>query len=252
MGSWVFQLSTESLGVIANRLTLVQEHEYLTGRVPGRDGVIPLISSLNERRISWSGIISATSAGALQTKIDSLQSLLWGAGACELQLKLHDDRHLNCQVVGFDIEPVEGTAASVARLKCTLVAPDPYFINNTSFSAVNCVASGSSVLSFSLVNTGTALTPFLLRFTPRSGTHIGAARLDNLTTGRRLEITTAVSFNNEIIVRITSFTATNSAGGSLLSNFTGEFWRLNPGSNSLVFQGSACNVTIEFNPRHTL
>ena len=250
MADWTFQYGVVSLASVVHELIMSQVINVPAHAVNGRDEMLHLDPFRGERRISIAGVIQSNCAQNLRDSINSLQSVGYGEGSILRRLSLMDDRFIDCRMVDFSASYVAGTGLTRADISAAFLAPHPFFTGNTSYTGVNCAAS--TPFSFSVVNTGTAITPPSLTFQPRSGGALGNFTLDNLTTGQQLTFTPAsivMSGTNKLVVDTASFTAVDSAGTSQIQYMGGEIWRLRPGTNNLYFQGSLCNVEVTFNPR---
>lgn len=251
MADWTFQYGVVSLGAIMHELIVSQVIHVPAHQVNGRDESIHLDPFRGERRITMAGIIQSNCAQNLRDSINSLQSVAYGAGAQLRRLSLMDDRFIDCRMVDFSASYVPGTAMLRADVTAAFLAPHPFFTGNTSYTSVNCAAS--SPFSFTIVNTGTAMTPATVTFQPRSGSGLGNVTLANLTsqqTFAMLPASVIMSSTNKAVLDTASYTIVDSAGTSLVQYISGEIFRLRPGTNNLLVAGSFCNVEVTFNPRY--
>jgi len=246
MANWIFQYGAASLGVIADRVTFSQTMNAPTAIIPGQDGVSITAPTKRERKISIVGRLNDANTTATRDAINSLQNVLWNSGGTE-KLRLHDDRHMNAYLTRFDHTWLPGVGASAISLRMDFIADHPFFVNDSSFT--NLETPAVATFSFSVVNTGSAVTPPELKFAAANSLFTTVA-IENLTTGGTLTIVRSTAIGDEVRVNVASFTVTDSAGANLISTVTGKFPELNPGTNSFVFTGSASDVRLTWNPRY--
>lgn len=250
MADWTFQFDVVSLGADINELVISQTIIVPAHQINGRDETLHQTPFRGERRITMSGVIQSNCAQNLRDSINSLQSVGYGTGSVLRRLALMSDRFIDCRMMDFSAAYVAGTGMTRANINATFQAPHPFFTSNTSYQSVNC-ATGA--LSFTVINTGTAITPLQVVFQPRSGDGLGNVSLENLTTGQEMTFVPAsivMSSTNRAVYNTASYTVVDSAGTSLVQYIGGEIFRLRPGTNNLYFTGSRCNIEITFNPRY--
>lgn len=246
MANWIFQYGAASLGVVIDRLSFTQVTNAPKDIIPRGTGVSVQSPKKLERKIQITGRLNGADTTGTRDAINSLQSILFNDGETE-KLKLHDDRHIEAYMTNFRHDWLPGVGASAIQINATFVAPHPFFIDDASFSNTENVTVAA--FSFTVINTGTAITPPRLRFVATNSVFTSVALTSN-TTGQAITYTRVTSVGDEIRVDVASYTITNSAGIDMTEFLSGSFLELNNGNNFLVFTGSACDVVTEWNPRY--
>lgn len=246
MAEWIFQYGVASLGLIGQNCTFAQTFNVARTAVPRQSGIIIPPPTKGERRIRISGSLNQGNQTDARDAVNSLQNVLFNNGDRE-KLNIHDDRHIECYLTGFTHGWLPGVAGNAMSIQIDFTATHPFFIDNSSFSSTENVTTGSD--EFSLVNTGTALTPPEIKFVA-TNSNFAQVALTNATTSETISITRTTSVGDEISVNVASFTVVDSAGVDLMGSVAGTFPEMMTGTNSYSFTGSACDIVTTWNPRY--
>jgi len=247
MANLIFNLGTGSLGVVFDNVTLRWNINQPQSAVPNQDGVIRQQQNQRSRTVRMTGRLMGADTTTLRTALNSIEALAVNA-VDEVALKIHDDRFMNVALRAWQTTYIPGQAGAHVGLTAEFLASHPFFIDDSSFSSVQSITVGT--FSFSVVNTGSAVTPATVFFVPRSGSPTETQGIRNQTRSETFTLTSSIAAGDEARVNAASKTIISSNGGSLLSDFSGTTLFLSPGTNDLLFTGSGQNVTIVFNPRY--
>lgn len=245
MANWVFQYGTASLGVVVNRISFTQIFNSPRTVVPRQSGIVLQPPKALEKQIQITGRLNGADTTVARDAINSLQAVLVNSGDTS-QLRLHDDRFILAQMTKFKTDWLPGVGGAAMNINATFIAANPYFIDDSSFSDVQSLTTAAFSWA-SLVNTGTVLTPSKIVFT-NADSSFSISKITNHTLNRSMTITRVTSPGDEVSINMNSFTIVDSAGADLMANVTGAFFPLAVGSNSLTYEGSAANISIEWNP----
>lgn len=213
--------------------------------VPNRAGV--LFSSarvLDARRIDLTGRIVSPDGTALglRTTLDTLSNLF---NQLDQQLQLWDDRYITATKATFGFAYVPGSAMRVVDFQVSFLCADPFTYSTSGSTNSYNLTTGDVAIditnniyrqSDTLNYTGTFLT-FPVYTITAGATPLTHITIRNLTIGRQFVYSGTVAPTKSLVVDTANFLVTND-GTSDLTNWNGDFIWLQPGNNSLQFEGT--------------
>lgn len=203
--------------------------------------VISEVVVLDPKRISIRGIISENNFDTLITTLDNMSRTF---AKFNKKFRIFDDRYFNAYPLSFNYTYLPGTILASAAFTCDFFCADPFAYSDTPISDSRVTSSDT----FALNNTGNAFVYPIFTITA-GGSSITSISITNNTTGRNITYSNTLLAGGILIIDCTNFIVINN-GTEDLTNFSGSFLWLNPGSNELIFtSNNSATWATSFTPR---
>lgn len=238
-GATTFALDATQ-GVVISGLEEEESWDVETGGRLNRPGGVIERNLFGSIDINLRGLIRATTAAVLRTRLGALMNVL-GDGGEDIFFRVNDDREIRCRPVARGRDWFPGGQYQVAEFDVTLRSVDPFWraLTATTFSAA---VVGNAETTVVVPNSGDAPAPFILDITPTSGSILATTfvvQRDAPTPLEKLRIGKVI-VTTGLILRIDTETGSVTDGtGSLgvadaLTEFVdGVAWTFQPGANTL-------------------
>lgn len=224
------------ISTYAEKWDLSRKYNNSKFTIPRRDGVyIPEIH-YGEKTLSIKGKVWGTTATTARTAWDTfLQAMNDG----EKDIFLHDDRFVRGYLVSESHNYIAALRVVEFTLQFVIPKPFTYYFQRTRLSQVI-----TATTAFSLTTTGSVYTKPKINFIA-GVSDITSLQFQNLTTGEVFTFSGTVTAGQTLIVDCEECTVENN-GTDAIAYFTGDFAKLNPGVNALLFTGSNCTIKIDY------
>jgi phage-related protein len=230
---------------VVNMMSVPKRHGGLVSEVP----------TVGPRVISIRGKVQEQDFDTFWTKIDNLEKVF---ARFNKKFYLRADRYIWAYPMSFGWAPIEGSGGLSAAYTIELKCADPFwYATSGTVSTVKNLTSGDTIVditagyykeAFNIANTGTVFA--YLKVTVNAVSQITRAIVRNLTTNRTWTYTGTVPITKNLIVDSGNFLVTND-GTEDLTNWSGSFIWLDPGTNSLEIEGTVdADYTLEYSPRY--
>jgi len=189
--------------------------------------------------LNISGRISGTSSANLRSKLDTLTAILDDG---RQQLNIFDDRYINVTPQTWQIEFIRGSGLQLADFTIDLLADEGVWISETLDSSDYTTNTTPTVS-----NGGNTSTPIKLTITAPSG---GLTQFisTNSTTNKILTWDGNLLVGDILIIDMGTMEITE-AGLSTLDGFSGVFWEINSGNNTLSFTSTPTGTAFTLEKR---
>lgn len=229
-------------GAIPRSLSLRPGWQVNPILLPLQDGaVVPSTPKSGPQSLNLSGMMQAANATALRVIVDALIQVLRSGSQ---QLKVFNDRYADvvAQANGLALEYGEGPGLQTVAFSLDLLAPDGYWVSITLDST-----SYSTNATPSITNGGNIATPLNITVTAPAGglTQFVAT---NTTASKTLTWDGSLTVGQTLIIDMDDISITE-AGVVDMSGFTGVFWDLSVGANSLSFSSTPTGATVTVTKR---
>lgn len=189
--------------------------------------------------LNISGRMSGTSASDLRSKLDTLTATL---DTGRQQLNIFDDRYINVTPQAWQIEYIRGSGLQLADFTIDLLADEGVWISETLDTT-----SYSTNATPTVSNGGNTATPIKLTITAPAG---GLTQFiaTNSTTSKTLTWDGSLLVGDTLIINMETMDITE-AGQATLDGFSGVFWEINSGNNSLILNSTPTGATVSLEKR---
>lgn len=204
--------------------------------VPRQDGAYsdPL-PSLTSKLISIKGIVSKTTAAALETE---LASMITALSAGLKPLYLYDTKYINCIKKSFRYSYILGTVGKAATYDIQFIATTPFWYGATQ-QGTEAVTLSTNPQTISITPSGNANSKPVITMTPSGSMTVFTVYNPNNAIRRSMTYTGTVAAATQLILDSDLLTATNS-GANCLSTVAGDFIELAGGSaNEIQISGTS-------------
>lgn len=257
MSSWSFRgTSLDSLGIV----TLVSDSLKMTKRrggnmlIPFRDGRVHTKKFFDERNLILGLELVEASIEALETKIDTVKTLMGRDGLGELEQTLeNEDVRVAMAEYNEDLD-VKRTSPVSAKLLLEFTLPEPFFRSDTLTTVEEVIDESPHEYTFTNPGTVRERKPRIILTGPLENTEIVNEEND-VSLKYNAEIEDGDIVTIDIDADTGEFTAVHSVSGNVIGNITHEgdtaLMVFEPDENDLtVTDDVATNgtVTIEFYP----
>jgi phage-related protein len=209
--------------------------------IPQRDGVnIVKIPRKESIPVNISGTISGTSHDALVAKTDILNKVM---DTGRQQLKILSDRFLNAVMTSFDIDYRPGSGLRVLDFSVDFIGDEGVWQSAT-LDTTNATTDDTSV---SITNNGTAKTPIKVTVTAPGG-GLTAFTLKNATSDKTLTWSGSLSASQTLIIDTSEFSISEN-GLITATGFSGRFWSLDTGANTIEVTSTPTGATVAIEKR---
>ena len=208
------------------------------GKIETGDGKI------DGRTLELTVFVDEVSAAAYRAAVDSIMGKLY-----RVDQKLYvstTDRYINLSrldktkeefVIGFAFR----RAFIVASFRCN----DPFWYSTTAASQDETIATNPQ--SLAVINTGNVDAPTIITVT--AATAVPSIKITNAADGREMTYSDPSLTGGAAVVFDSAAGTVKRDGTNTINNFGGTFMQLQPGSNTLTFEGAACELNVSYTPR---
>ena len=221
------KFGTRSLAGIATAWNDIPARRVVGIQIPRRPGIIVETAVPGGRMITMAGRLMGTTAQDLRDK----ETLLWAdLHAGKQNLQIFDDRFIKAQVQGTQ----RGLRTS-RRLdfQAVFLAEEPYWQSAILNSQTENVISVPH--AFSVTNAGNAKTSPIVTVT--ANTTVTLAKLKHVGQDETMQYDLTLNATDVLVIDVAAGTVKVN-GANKLAGFSGTFWRLDPGANSLEYDGT--------------
>lgn len=211
--------------------------------VPRRDGEV--VQSSPKRTsipMSLQGRLHGSSATALRTKIDTLESTLAGG---RQQLNVFDDRYMMVTPAAFEKDYPAGGGMRLVNYTIDLLADDPFWISETLKAETYWATQ-----TFTLTNSGNAPTfpKFTVTAPAGDGTTLTTVSIANNTASKTFTWTgdsqlAGLSAGQTLVVDMEAQTIAEN-GTNSMRRFSGNFFNLASGDNEITITSTNSNASV--------
>lgn len=199
------------------------------------------------RDILVSGLVSATTATAMQTLVREMRE---AARRSDQRLRYDEDFYVNVsRLRRMDVRWEPETGKTLAQVRLVWRAADPFWYATSEASQTEN-PTGDDTLT---VDTGTDVTiPMnpVITITAPPAAAVPSVRLTNQTDDDQAFLYEDLDLENGASVTIDCEAGTVTRGATnTLRYLTGGWLRLLPGSNTIAYEGDACEITLTWKPR---
>lgn len=210
--------------------------------IPKNDGSVAAEAKRKSMNIKIKGTVQGADYDATRTNMDALKAAIYSG---KQNFTLDDDRQIKCQLKSFNPKPI--FLRRYIEFTITFTADYPYFVNQT---LSEDDASRDDNDTFALVNNGNAPARVKVTATAPGGGISDNFSITNQTNSLKSTYRGDITAADDLIIdnRVGSddFIITND-GVDDFANFEGDFLVLNPGSNTILYEGDdATNLKFEW------
>lgn len=203
--------------------------------IPQKHGSVVSTPFKDPLTFSIRGSLGDLTAQGLRTKLELLTDVINGG---RQQLKIWDDRYINVTAVDFQWEYLAGGAMLYLSFHIVFRADDPFW-EAVSASTGNFTTNNPAAI---VSNTGNASAwPTFTITAPAGG--MTAVVLKNITNNKTFSWAGSLTVGQLLVVNMKSQSITE-VGIDKLTGFSGEFWSLLPGSNTLDLSSTSIGATV--------
>jgi hypothetical protein len=218
-----------------NAQAIERRHGVYLADVPVLDGCT----------LRMKGLVIGSSVDDARSKLQAIASIVHYSG--EQKFYYWSDRFWVVTKSQWNYEPLPGSVGTCYAFNLELICADPYLYEDLTKSDIQ-VPNGSDT-PFSVVNDGSMDQYARFTLTADQGSAITTVSIQNVTTGKTFGYGGTVAMGNALIIDPSLWTVTNNAVEDL-TNVSGTIQiYLAPGTNSLIFVGSACTLLTEWRNR---
>jgi len=217
-----------------------------TEKVPRRHGLfVNEEPTRGAKSVRVVGSFVKSTAALATTELDTLLKVL---NSGEQQLKMNSGRYANAYKQRFNYRFLETATFAAIRYEIEFLLADPFWYDTAATSTT--ITTGYAGWTHS--NGGDELVYPVVQITAAGGAGFSAATLTNSTIGKSWTYAGSVAAGAVLEVDHGNFTCENPNGTSDQANWTGTFFWLPVGDNSLVlaYTGTApASVNIAYNKK---
>ena len=151
-------------------------------------------------------------------------------------LTIYDDRRLLVQKNYFS-SSIEDQDLRRVRWEAELVSDADGFEAVTQTVTTKTISASPQTDTFATV--GNLPSDSVIKITAGGSNIASGLRIDNLTSGKYFTYNAVITAGNYIEIDTDLLTVVNQAGTNVVENFTGDFFKLEAGSNSVKWTGTA-------------
>lgn len=241
---------------ITERITFkgFAERSVIRAKIARREGVKVLANEFGEKEITIEGKVDATSVSDLQSKLDSMKTLITQQ---EGPLIIELGRTFTATVTMLGI-PDEHYNLTRAPFAITFVCSDPFSVGD-SVSATVPLASGITTLSGAVTISGTYFSrPSMIYAPGGSAGNTNIRRLDftHIATGQTISVSgfgsgLGLQYGSNVVIDFSNFVITENGSQK---DFLGSFPKWEPGNNTYILTTTPAqvggSVNINYSPRY--
>lgn len=208
------------------------------GKIETGDGKI------DGRTLELTIFVDEISAVAYHAAVDAIKAKLYRADQ-QLYVSL-TNRYINlARLDKLKDEMVEGFAFRRAFIVASFRCNDPFWYSTTAASQNETIAINPQ--SLAVINTGNVDTPAIITVT--AATAVPSIKITNAADGREMTYSDPSLTDGAAVVFDSAAGTVKRDGTNTINNFGGTFMQLQPGNNTLTFEGAACELNVSYTPR---
>lgn len=217
----------------------VQEHH-----IARRDGGIINLAKFSPAEVTLKGRVSGSSASAARTNWDTFLGYLRNKQA---NLYLFDDRYIKDAQVHSLAHNYSPGCLSV-KFSLTFISGKPFWLAATASQDVKVISS--SPTQWAITMAGNAYAKPKITIAADQGAALSNISFENVTGSKTFSYLGTVAIGDSLVIDCDDdeLTAEND-GADDIANFTGHFWELLAGSNTVKYTGQNCTITTDWNDR---
>lgn len=206
--------------------------------IPRRQGVLTPEQSFEQMDLRITGSVIGSTVTAARDNTDSLTRAFQGG---EKDFYIYNDRFLRARTLNFDIKPEaqQFFYGFNARMVSGVA-----FWRYVQKSRKKQVIS-SSPTTFTLTVNGNVATYPVITISADQGSNLATITLENVTGQESFSHSNQVDSGDDYVIDTENLTVTN-AGTDEIQYFTGSFFQLLPGQNTIKYTGSNCTIKIDW------
>lgn len=208
------------------------------GKIETGDGKI------DGRTLELTIFVDEASAAAYHAAVDSIKAKLYRNDQ-QLYVSL-TNRYINlARLDKIKDEILTGFAFRRAFIVASFRCNDPFWYSTT--EATQAATISTNPQSIAVNNTGNVDTPAIIAVT--AATAVPSIKITNAADGREMTYNDTSLTSGAVVVFDSASGTVKRDGTNTINNFGGTFLQLQPGSNTLTFEGAACELNVSYTPR---
>lgn len=222
-----------------NSDTRISEH-----RIARRDGAIIDIGRLSPIEVKIRGDVLGSTVSGLRTNWDLFTKYVFNQ---KQKLYLFSDRYI---ADAQSKEPNSSYASGYLKrsFSLTFISGTPFWLAETASQDVKVISA--SPTSWAVTMAGSAYAKPKITFAADQGVALSNISFENVTGDKTLSYLGTVEAGNSLVIDCDDDKMTvENDGVSDLENFTGHFWELLSGANTVKYTGQNCTITIDWRDR---
>ncbi len=236
--SFQVKLGAYEFGDFVDTFEIQQDSRVEQVAIPRRHGYMSDIGYRGGMSIRIGGLIYADDYNVARTSFNLLKNAFQLGKS---MLTVFSDRQVLVQKTSFQCS-YEDQDLRRFRWEAQLVADDYGFSDVGPTEDENSIAA--SPQTDVVTNPGNLETKPVIRITAGTNAIASGLRVDNLTSGKFFIYNAAISAGTYIEIDTDASTVVDGSGTNKLSSFSGDFFSLEPGANSIKWTGSVSEGTV--------
>ena len=201
--------------------------------VPRRDGFLSDEAYRSGMKIRLSGLICEDTDTEARAAINNLRNAF---GKGKKNLTLYNDRQAEVQRSYFSYRYVDGDMRRI-EWEGELVSDDFGFVSTSPTEQEETINANPETNIFT--NNGNLETSAIIRITAGGANIATGLRIDNLTNAKFFTINQQIDAGDWVEIDTDLLTVVDQSGANVLAAFQGDFFKLEPGDNSIKWTGTA-------------
>lgn len=201
--------------------------------IPRRHGLLSDVGYRSGLIIKIGGLVAEDLGDDARAKINLIKNAISNGRQI---LTLYSDRQIEVQKSYFSYEYEEGDLRRI-RWSAELLSDDFGFSSVNQTESEKTISASPQTDTFD--NNGNVETPIVIRITAGSNDISSGLRIDNLTTGHYFTINTVIAAGTYIEINTDTLSVVDGSGNNKVSFFGQDFFKLDPGTNSIKWTGTA-------------
>jgi phage-related protein len=191
------------------------------------------------RIITVEGVFSDNS-----TYLTTINTLFSWLLKTNLQLTINTGYYINVKSISdISNDFFEGGVNRVSKVKFTCICPDPFFYSTSLVSSTTVISASPTTISI----TNASLYDILPILTITNAANNHSLKIENSTDDNNyFEFIDAAFDNGEALIVDNDVGTVQEESANAIQYMSGNFLRLLPGVNSLVYTGSNCTILFEY------
>ena len=226
------KLGSYQFGNYVDTFEISQDSRVEQTDIPRRHGSMSDVGYRSGISIRIGGLIYCDSYLDTRTAFNLLKNAFQLGKAV---LTVFSDRQILVQKTSFQSSYEEQDLRRI-RWDAELMSDDFGFIDVD--PTVTTISASASPQTDIHAQAGNLDTNHIIRITANTDAIAGGLRIDNLTTGKYFIYNAAIAAGHWVAIDTDLLTVVNDAGANMLANFSGDFFTLAPGNNSIKWTGT--------------
>ncbi len=242
-----YQLQDEASGLTVARARFPEESRVPFEEPPRRHGAfVTEEPTLRPRYITLEGQCKKSTSALSRAELRSMTKILNGVNK---RLYFWDDAYINAYKSRIEADYPAGAGYLVFRFTVDVVCADPFFYDPTVQAPSQAVTGWpTSSTTWAVTNSGDYLVYPSLTIANATGSSISNFTLANTTIGKTWTYSGTVLNGQSLVVDHANLTVKNN-GVDDPNSWSGVFWWLAVGSNSINMSGANGTATFSFQHR---